>query len=392
MRWGILQRTIFMELVRVFLMSLVALTGILLLGGIFAEATQRGLSPAQVLAVIPLLIPNTLPYTLPTTTLFATCVIYGRLAHDNEILAIKAAGINILHIVMPAVVLGVLASAATFVLYMDLIPSTHNILRTQIVKDVEEWLYIILKRDGKFCSDKVDYEIYARRVENRTLIETEFRRRDAKTKMYDLIVYSREAELHVDLAKRELKVSMHNYHVTGGAKADDFSDSSETRYWTVDLPDMSHKSTRPSQTRWLKLFEKEQEYRQKQQEMGRELDSLQQSAADPGAISGKQAELRQLHIDLSNVIAEYHLRPALAMGCLCFVLVGCPIGIWFSKSDYLSAFITCFMPIVVIYYPLLLCGINMGKSGSVYPGATIWVANILMSITALFLFRKLLKN
>ena len=45
------------------------------------------------LTVIPLLIPNTLPYTLPTTTLFATCVIYGRLAHDNEILAVKAAGI-----------------------------------------------------------------------------------------------------------------------------------------------------------------------------------------------------------------------------------------------------------------------------------------------------------
>src|ERR1700722_2932748 len=92
--WGILQRTIFMELVRVFSLALIGLTGILLMGGIFAEATQHGLTPGQVLSVIPLLIPNTLPYTLPTTTLFATCVVYGRLSPDNEILAIKAAGIN----------------------------------------------------------------------------------------------------------------------------------------------------------------------------------------------------------------------------------------------------------------------------------------------------------
>ena len=129
------------------MLALVALTSILLLGGIFSEATRNGLSPGQVLAVIPLLIPNTFPYTLPTTTLFATCVIYGRLAHDNEILAMKAAGINLTHVVWPAVLLGTLASIGTFVLYMDTIPYTHNILRTSFMNDVE-LLYMTLKRDG----------------------------------------------------------------------------------------------------------------------------------------------------------------------------------------------------------------------------------------------------
>ena len=87
---SILNRMILGELLKVFVISLVGITGLLLMGGIVAEATQQGLGPAQILAVIPLLIPSTLPYTLPTTTLFATCVVYGRLAHDNEILAIKA--------------------------------------------------------------------------------------------------------------------------------------------------------------------------------------------------------------------------------------------------------------------------------------------------------------
>jgi len=67
----------------------------LVMAGIIAEATQHGLSPAQVLGAIPLLIPSTLPTQFNATTLFATCVVYGRLAHDNEILAIKAAASNI---------------------------------------------------------------------------------------------------------------------------------------------------------------------------------------------------------------------------------------------------------------------------------------------------------
>ena len=55
---------------------------------------------------------------------------------------------------------------------------------------------------------------------------------------------------------------------------------------------------------------------------------------------------------LTAIDVELQMRPALSLGCLCFILVGCPVGIWFSRSDYLSSFITCFLPIVIVYYPL----------------------------------------
>src|SRR6476661_5091335 len=123
------------ELIKVFVISLVGITGLLLMAGIIAEASQQGLGPAQILAAIPLLIPNTLPYTIPTTTLFATCIVYGRLAADNEVLALKAAGINMVHVVWPAVFLGLAASGATFAMSVDLIPSTHHILRSRFLDD-----------------------------------------------------------------------------------------------------------------------------------------------------------------------------------------------------------------------------------------------------------------
>ena len=58
--------------------------------GLIQQAAQMGLSLTQVIEAIPLFVPNTLPYTIPATTLFASCVVYGRLSHDNEVVAIKA--------------------------------------------------------------------------------------------------------------------------------------------------------------------------------------------------------------------------------------------------------------------------------------------------------------
>ncbi|MCS7272054.1 MAG: LptF/LptG family permease, partial [Gemmataceae bacterium] len=109
----ILNRLIFRELLKVFLLSLGTVTGLLVLVPVYQEASRLGLSLAQVLEAIPLTIPNMLPYTIPATTLFAACVVYGRLAHDNEVVAIKAAGVHLLVIVRPALLLGVLTTLTT---------------------------------------------------------------------------------------------------------------------------------------------------------------------------------------------------------------------------------------------------------------------------------------
>src|SRR5207244_73188 len=96
---------------------------------------------------------------------------------------------------------------------------------------------------------------------------------------------------------------------------------------------------------------------------------------------------KQKKNQIAAIDAEIHMRPAIALGCLFFVCIGCPIGIWFSKSDYLSAFITCFLPIIVVYYPLLLSGINMAKTRQLHPAIAMWAANAVMLAVALPLFR-----
>ncbi len=397
----ILQRMIWWELVKVFSLCLVAITGLLLMAGLFAEATQRGLEPSQVLAILPLLIPSTLPYTLPATTLFAVCVVYGRLAHDNEILAVKAAGINLLHVVVPGILLGLAVSGATAALYYHTIPTTHYQLRVQVLNDVEEYLYSMLRRDGHIVHPKLNYAIFVRRVEGRKLIDAEFRRRDAKGQD-DIIARAREAELSVDLSRKLILVHMRHCHVIGKEE----EGKPGTGYivkkdWPVELPQdiFSTAKVRDNFLTWNELFERRRQLREEIAGLEREVVLpeavfLLHNAPEkyPQHIQDLRSQIRLRRQWLYSLEGEMHMRPALALGCLCFVLVGCPVGIWFSRSDYLSAFITCFLPIVVFYYPLLLCGINAGKNGSVPPEFSVWAANGLLGVCGVGLFRKLLKH
>ena len=80
------------------------------------------------------------------------------------------------------------------------------------------------------------------------------------------------------------------------------------------------------------------------------------------------------------------MRPALAVGCLCFVLVGAPVGIWFSRADYLSTFVSCSCRPSSSTIRCLLAGTNMAKDGRLPPAVGLWMADAVVGVIAVILF------
>ena len=209
---SIINRLILLELVKVFLMALSGLTGLFLIAGLISEAAQRGLSLMQVVSIIPLLIPNMLPYTIPATTLFATCVVYGRMSHDNEIIVLKAAGVNILHTLKPAILLGTCAAATTMCLYYDVIPRTQRMLREQIMSDAEEVIYGLIKREGRLRQPGMQYVMYVREVQGKRLLDVIFKKRASTGPGYEIVARAREAHLRVDMENSQILLNMRPLH------------------------------------------------------------------------------------------------------------------------------------------------------------------------------------
>jgi lipopolysaccharide export system permease protein len=395
--FGILQRMILWELTKVFFIALVGITGILLMAGIIAEASQQGLGPGQILAAIPLLIPSTLPYTIPATTLFATCVVYGRLAADNEILAIKSAGVNILVVVKPALVLGVAMSAVTFGLYYETIPYTHRLLRALIFRDAEELVYSVLKKNEVISHPQTPYAMYVKGVHGRKLIDPVIRHKDAQGKV-DMYAKAQDAEIRVDMPRKVLLV-----HMRDGATylSDGSTGYFKERTFDVPLPQDfgEDRDRRPRDMTWLEIVEKQAEMDEDAEKLAALLSvniGLLLLTDVPSEFPKHLADLNEkMQAHRQQMLAldiELLMRPALSLGCLCFILVGCPVGIWFSRSDYLSSFITCFLPIVFLYYPLVLCGTGMAREGKLPPAPLVFGADVVVGLIGVGLFWKLLKN
>jgi lipopolysaccharide export system permease protein len=393
---GILHRMILWELLKVFLVALAAITGILLLAGIVAEASQQGLGPTQILEAIPLLIPSTLPYTIPATTLFACCVVYGRLAADNEILAVKSAGVNILHVMRPALLLGALASAATMALYYDVIPASHLMLRQLIFNDAEELLYSTLKKHKFLSPTQFPYAIWVNDVQGRKLIQPTIKVRNALGRTTG-VVQGKEAELQVDMNNKKLLIRMKDGYYTSLENDGNTGAFNETVY-EQELPKTFGPDARRRERdmTWGEMVRRRRELEQA-------LDAVRLQAAEEGLgaaappdlperIKKRQTEEQFIRQQIVYIDVEMAMRPALAAGCFFFVLVGCPVGVWFSRSDFLSSFMTCFLPIVVVYYPLVLCGTGLAKDGKCDVVALVWAANAVMGVAGVVLFWRLLKR
>jgi lipopolysaccharide export system permease protein len=394
----ILHRMIFGELVRVFTLALISLTGLFLLGGLVSEATQRGLSPGQVLMIIPMLVPNTLPYTVPATCLFAACVVYGRLSHDNEITAVKAAGVHLGRLVAPGVLLGLLMAAGTLAMYYEFIPETHQVLRTQVLGDVEDLLYTLLKKQGCIRHPKMPYAIWVRQVQGRRLIDAIFKQKVEKGDGYKFVARAREAQIHFDTARNVIRVDMS--YVTTFGENNQFTGNATDQTYEVELPNGVFGSDyvrRASDMAFPELLDRREVVQV-------ELQEAIANAVDPVPPAHLTAPQKEQWVtamknipgvkrrEMNAIDAEIQMRPALAVGCLCFVLIGAPVGIWFSRADYLSTFVSCFLPTVIVYYPMLLCGTNMAKDGKLPAVLGLWAANAVVGIAGLILYARLLRR
>jgi lipopolysaccharide export system permease protein len=405
-----LNRLIFWELVKVFLMALTTITGLVVTAGMIQEAVRMGLSLTQVVRAIPLFIPNTLPYTIPATTLFASCVVYGRLSHDNEVVAIKAAGVHLLTILKPALLLGTITTLLTASLSHTVIPMSQQMLYRQLLADPEELLYSMLRRDRCLRHPTLSYVIYVRDVQGKRLIDVVLKRR-AKVKNektgeealfgYDFVARAREARLRIDPQDGKLYLDPDRFVIydknTSGTTA-------STGAFQMDLPEglNGRDKLRISALTWddlpvrIGMVRQELEAKERRrEETRREAEAI----ADPDRRLLFMEQDRHLKYQtdalrrtVRNIQAEYYLRPALAFGCLIFAILGCPVGIWANRADYLSTFVICFLPAIFIYYPLLLAGSGMGKDGKLPLGLGCWMANIVIGVATVVLTARLLRR
>lgn len=149
------------ELLKTFGLALAALTVLFTMGGgLYNVVRFEGVSAGDVFGVVPLLLPIVITLTMPMAALFAATMVYGRLAADNELLACRAAGINVHRLFLSVGLLAVFVAAFTLLVGNFVVPGFVDQMQDFARRNLRDLVAQQLQHKGFFHRGKSGEDRY----------------------------------------------------------------------------------------------------------------------------------------------------------------------------------------------------------------------------------------
>jgi lipopolysaccharide export system permease protein len=207
-------------------------------------------------------------------------------------------------------------------------------------------------------------------------------------------ISAREAEMKLVPDEGKLVVDFYDFELQGPIN---YSDPTKFEYEisVEDLTGSSQKNRSPSN---YALSEIGPAIKEQEQQVARvEQANVAQAAfglltGDFDSLSNSTWKTRQQEIDSAQVrLHRLHTEPwrrwANGFSCLCFVLIGVPVAVRMRFSEFIASFFICFLPILLVYYPLLAVSVDHAKDGT-FPPQAVWLGNIVLAATGIWLLRR----
>jgi lipopolysaccharide export system permease protein len=392
------------ELMRVFTLLAVVLTVMLVFVGVFREATERGLGAVQILQIMPYIVPSMLPFTIPATLLLSVCVIYGRISGDLEVVAAKAAGISAMQMLAPAFLLGFLLSVGSYGLTNYAIPWAMVNIERIVSEGMEDIFLEMLASQNLISQPERGFSINVREVRNRTLIDATFKKR-AKNHQ-QITVRAAKAQIRFDLERQQMRLILMD--VEGSVPGSDRSGGGDRQEIAFPLPQaigrVKARHLTAGQLREGNRAAIADEALSRQQQLQHAAMLLMtgdfgQLGADSSSDENSDVSLSDYQLRHSTAIhnhhrftTEIHSRMAMAASCFFFTLVGGPFSMLQARRQFITSFIMCFLPILIIYYPVMFLMLNLCKSGTLDPSWAMWTPNLILTLASLFALRKIIQH
>jgi lipopolysaccharide export system permease protein len=384
----IFRRYILRELWWYFFWTLATLTILGLMVGVARQAIEEGLGFKQIVLLVPYLLPTSLSFTMPGALLFAATCVYGRMSGQNEIVALKSLGISPWALLRPGLALAVVLSFLTVLLYDVAVSWGNDGVTKVILQAVDEIAYKRLQQRKSYSSDRLSINV--RRVDGRRLIQPVFSFRDGGGRT--ITVRAEWAEMSAGDALLTVKC-YHGIVDVDGKTSYEFPDYEVRQFELADLRPGRAGDATPSSMSLPSVraarAEQEKKIAAHQQEMAANA-AMQLVTADVPALSRDWEHDQRV---LDDLVYNYHRlrtepprRWSNGFSCLFFLFLGSIVAIRFRSGNMLKSFFICFLPITILYYPLMLAMVDLSKGG-VVPPISIWSGNALLAAAAGFFLR-----
>ena len=385
----LITRYVFVELAKIFLISSFAFVALMLIVGIAEQAKRPGLGPEILIQLVPCILPKALMFAMPATCLFSVCVVFGRMASDNEMVAIKSMGLNQSVIVLPVLAATFLLSlGAVWINDVSFAWSYWGIERV-VLESSDKILYGVLKDRGSYKTSKFSIEVDG--VEGRRLIRPVI---NTYSNNKNFRAVAEEATLTTDIDAHSLNFEMiRGAAVVEGKNKTTFQFPQFSHPIPIKSPEKIRKDIGNPSHLYLRQISSEITTQEneltKMKQSNAMLACSQLVAGDMlGLSNGEWVERLENQKSSTERLSRLHVVPhrrwANGFSCLAFAMIGIPIALRLKTSNYATTFGICFLPILAIYYPLFMFGLNGAKGGDLPPYGA-WLGNVACMMIGTFL-------
>jgi lipopolysaccharide export system permease protein len=351
------------ELGSLFFLSLLIFTFILVvsrLGRMADLVINKGVDLTDIVLLVFYSFPAYLTFTFPMAFLLSTIVVLGRLSSENEILALKANGINLRRLLVPFALLG-LAIFVIGVLNTTMLVSYAGDGFRNTVVSIAKKSISVEDREGTFNDSIPDVVIFIEKVDRQNRNLSGIFISDDRDEGIRQTISAEKGIVNLDASTLDLSFSLNNGSVHRWEKATD-------TYRTVAFRDYVFAMN------LMSVLPRISEVRRRPHEMG-----LRELAAKYRAATGAKKYEYLLHL---------YKKFTIPLAAAAFVLVGVPLGIRRRAEGRFSGVVYSLL-IFISYYIVVALTENMGEQYNVSPLLVSITPNLLVAGVGLYLLKDL---
>jgi lipopolysaccharide export system permease protein len=345
------------EFIAPLILALSVLTLVMLLGNLIKIADliiNKGVDILSVGKLFVFMIPYLLTYTLPIAALTAVLISIGRLSGDNEIVAIKASGVNIFSLILPLLVVAIILSLGLLVFNDRVTPYAHFAARKTLVEVGIKNPTAALE-PGVFIDSFQNFVLFIYQVDQKNHKLHHVRiyepRPDGKPTR---TIVARSGEFIAEPEKNMIKLKL----VDGTSDEPDpnkpgnfYKLNFKNYFMTLNLAQLENKGKIEKKPKDMTI-----------NELRAQIEKRKNESIDPAPL-----------------IVQLHEKIALAFSCFVFVLLGIPLAILTRRREKSINFALAVI-VVSAYYLLFIAAEALSLQGYMSPAITTWLPNIIFGL------------
>jgi len=421
----ILTRYILREHIAPFFFAFFTITFLLVIDfvpRIIDRVIDKDIDVMVVLELVGLNLAWMLALSIPMSVLVATLMAFGRLGSDFEITAIKASGINLLHVLIPLMVAASFVTWGMIEFHDQVLPDLNKKART-LLGDIQAMRPTLVFESGVFISDIPGYLVLIDRIDHATSYVEGVRISETKDPNHPRLIIAQDGYLEMTDGGRNMRFRLNNgelhtldlqnpdnyrrldfrnqvINVSGTASELVRTDSEYRTDREMNIEEMTSQVDRAFnsaeplrerineyfQTKFTYLFSDTFAFNLKDSVDDRRALGLVQSDA---SVLVRHVERNRQQISAQKrVMDKYNIeiqkKYSIPAASLAFVLIGAPLGIM-TRRGGMGMAIAIAIALFMIYWAFLIGGEDMADRGIISPFVAMWSANILIGCLGLYL-------